>query len=69
MENIAPKQEIKSKLLINSISVAVPIAVVVLLAFPNKLYLGEWTKSLSHVIGAINSLTTLVLIAGWIFIK
>jgi len=61
--------ETKSKLLINIISIAVPIAVAVMLAFPNKLNFGEWTKSLSHVIGAVNTLTTLVLIVGLIFIK
>lgn len=59
----------KSKLLINIISIVVPIAVAVMLSFPNKLDLGEWTKNLSHAIGAINSLTTIVLIAGLIFIK
>lgn len=61
--------ETKSKFLINALSIIIPIAVVVMLAFPNKLNLGEWTKSLAHVIGAINSLTTLALIAGLIFIK
>lgn len=69
MENVAADQAIKSKLLINSISIAIPVAVAVILGFPNKLNLGEWTKGLSHAIGLINSLTTLVLIAGLIFIK
>lgn len=63
------QNEAKSKLTINAISIVVPVAVAVMLAFPNKLNLGEWTKSLSHVIGAVNTLTTLVLIAGLIFIK
>lgn len=61
--------ETKSKLLINIVSIVVPVAVAAMLAFPNKLYLGDWTKSLSHAIGTINTLTTLVLIAGLIFIK
>lgn len=69
METAADRREIKSKLLINTLSVAVPVAVAVILGFPNKLNLGEWTKSLSHVIGLINSLTTFALIAGLIFIK
>ena len=69
MTTVALQSETKSKLLINVISIGVPIAVAVILAFPNKLNLGDWTKSLSHVIGAINTLTTLVLIAGLIFIK
>ena len=63
------QQEKRSMLLINTLSVVIPLAVAGLLALPNKLELGEWTKSLSHVIGLINSLTTLALIAGLIFIK
>lgn len=62
-------QEKRSKLFINLISIAVPMAVVLLLALPNKFNLGSWTKGLSHVIGLINSLTTLTLIFGLIFIK
>jgi len=63
------QQEKRSMLLINTLSVVIPLAVAGLLALPNKLELGEWTKSLSHVIGLINSLTTVALIAGLIFIK
>ncbi len=62
-------QETKSKLLINVISIVVPLVVVVMLAFPAKLNFGEWTKILPHFIGGINSLTTAALIAGLIFIK
>lgn len=53
---------------INVISVVVPIVVAILLSFTNKLYLGEWTKNLSHVIGLINTLTTIVLLFGLYFI-
>lgn len=56
-------------LLINTLSVVIPLAVAGLLALPNKVQLGDWTKSLSHVIGLINSLTTIALVAGLIFIK
>lgn len=59
----------KSKLLINTISIVIPIVVALMLAFPNKLNLGEWTKILPHFIGGINTLTTFALIAGLIFIK
>lgn len=59
----------KSKFLINVISIIVPIVVAVMLSFPNKLNLGEWTKNLSHAIGIINTLTTFSLIAGVIFIR
>lgn len=56
-------------ILINSISVVIPLLVVLMLAFPNKLELGQWTKILPHAIGAVNSLTTAFLILGLIFIK
>ena len=36
---------------------------------PEKLTLGEWTKILPHVIGAVNSLTFIVLLLGLYFIK
>ncbi len=58
-----------SKVLINTISIVIPLVVAGLLALPEKLDLGSWTKSLTHVIGAINSLTTVALILGLIFIK
>ncbi|MDQ3321041.1 MAG: DUF420 domain-containing protein [Acidobacteriota bacterium] len=62
-------REKKSKLLINIISIVIPLVVVLLLALPNKLDLGAWTKTLPHVVGLINTLTTAALIAGLIFIK
>ena len=69
MTTIAAQQENKSKLIINILSIVVPLAVAGMLAFPNKLDLGGWTKNLSHLIGAINTLTTVALIAGLIFIR
>jgi putative membrane protein len=69
MSTAAPRQETKSKFLINVISIVVPLAVAVMFGFTNKFSFGDWTKVLPHFIGAINSLTTLVLIAGFIFIK
>ena len=62
-------RETKSKSLINVISIVVPLVVAGLLALPNKLDLGAWTKNLAHAIGFINSLTTFALIFGLIFIK
>ncbi len=53
----------------NSISIAVPVIVTILLSIPDKLNLGEWTKNLPHAIGLINTLTTFVLISGFVFIK
>ena len=70
MENVAAlENQKKSTLLINIISIAVPVVVAVLLGLPSKLQLGEWTKTLPHIIGLLNSLTTLTLISGLVFIK
>lgn len=70
MENISNNATGKnSNLLINIISIVVPVVVAVLLGIQNKLALGEWTKSLPHAIGLINTLTTIALILGLVFIK
>lgn len=55
--------------LVAVISVAVPVVVAVLLALPNKYSIGEWTKNLPHVIGAVNSITCITLVCGLYFIK
>ncbi len=69
MENAAKiENHKKSNILINTISIVVPLVVVLLLSVP-KLDLGEWTKSLTHVIGTINTLTTVALVLGLVFIK
>jgi putative membrane protein len=67
--NVNRQNQTKSILWINVLSVIVPVVVAVLLGVPTKLDLGAWTKSLSHVIGAINSVTTVLLVAGLIFIR
>jgi putative membrane protein len=70
MEQLAEnKYQKSSKLVINLISVIVPVVVAIFLAFPNKLDLGPWTKKLPHIIGTVNTLTSIALILGWIFIK
>lgn len=69
MATATVQQERKSLFLINALSIIIPLVVVGLLSFPNKLQIGEWTKSLSHLIGIINSLTAIALLAGLIFIK
>lgn len=70
MENAAGfENQKKSKFFINAVSIGVPVVVAILLALPNKLNLGLWTKNLPHIIGIINSLTTVTLILGLVFIK
>src|SRR5690348_15280643 len=69
MENAAKLENPKkSNLFINTISIVIPLVVVILLGIP-KLQLGEWTRSLVHVIGVINTLTTVALVLGLVFIK
>ena len=69
MATVVSPTEKKSNLLINVISVVVPLAVAVMISFPNQLDFGRWTKILPHLIGGINFLTTLILIFGLVFIK
>jgi len=69
MENVANIEDgKKSNIFINTISIVVPLIVVLLLSIP-KLSLGDWTRSLVHVIGLINTLTSVALVLGLIFIK
>lgn len=59
----------KSNFAINAVSIVVPLVVAVLLGVQNKVDLGEWTRSLPHAIGLINTLTTAALVLGFVFIK
>lgn len=58
-----------SKKWVDVFSFAIPVAVALLLGIPYKLPLGAWTKSIPMLIGAVNTLTALVLIMSFIFIK
>ncbi|MBK7709123.1 MAG: DUF420 domain-containing protein [Acidobacteria bacterium] len=68
METLSAARK-QSNLIINVISVIVPVVVAILLGLPQKVDLGAWTKGLPHVIGTINSITTALLVSGLIFIK
>ncbi len=37
----------KTNLLINTVSIGIPIVVAILLSMPNKFYFGEWTKNIA----------------------
>ncbi len=54
---------------INTVSIVLLVAVVAILSIPYKFDFGEWTKSLSHAIGIVNTLTTIILLVGLFFIK
>lgn len=65
-------QLIKSKAndqLINIVSLAIPLAVAVLIGARLQIDLGDWTKILPHVIGVLNTTTSICLIIGIIAIK
>lgn len=58
------------KVVIVFVSVVIPLAVALLLFAPNKVEGGStWTSFLPHLNGIINSATSIVLIAGIVFIK
>lgn len=59
----------KSMFWIKLLSIAIPLAVAVLLGLPTKLDLGEWVYTLPHVIGVINTLTAICLIAAFVAVK
>ena len=58
-----------SSLIINILSIVVPIVVALLLGIRTKLDLGSWTSVLPHAIGAINTLTSILLVVGMISLK
>lgn len=68
-EKIAPSNEKKSMVLINTLSVAIPVVVAILLGIRTKVDLGEWTTILPHLNAIINSLTSAFLLLGLWFIK
>jgi len=53
----------------NILSIVVPLVVALLLGIPTKFDLGSWTKQIPHWIGAINIVTSSVLLIGWIAIR
>lgn len=69
METIQPVHEQKANRVINILSLAIPIAVAVLLGIRQKVDLGAWTDYLPHINGVINSLTSVLLLVGFYFIR
>lgn len=58
-----------NRLAVNVLSVAIPVAVALLIGIRQKLPLGEWTTALPHVIGALNGITALLMIGAIVAIK
>ncbi len=61
--------EKRSTLAINLLSIGIPLVVAILLGIRTKVELGEWTSVLPHAIGGINTLTSILLVLGIIFLK
>lgn len=59
----------KSTFTINLISMVIVGVVALMLFMPQKFALGDWTKNLPHLNGIINSLSSILLITGFILIK
>ena len=69
MKAVRANQNQASMTFINVVSIAVPLVVAILLGIRQKIDLGTWTKVLPHVIGAINTMTSILLIYGLFLIK
>jgi putative membrane protein len=54
----------ETNLIINGLSIGIPVVVALLLMIRTKWDLGSWTRSIPHVIGLINTFTSLCLIIG-----
>jgi putative membrane protein len=62
-------QEKKYRIWLILLSVVVPLLVTVLIFMPKKLSVGEWVYFLPHLNGIINSVTSVLLIIGFIMIR
>jgi len=71
MESLTKKTESKYLWLIGVLSVVIPIAVAILLFKPSSLleFNGNWVYMLPHINGIINTVTSVFLILGVVFIK
>ena len=69
MGTLVLEKKQKYQRIINILAFAIPVAVAAILGIRQKVDLGSWTKTLPHVIGVINSLTAVLLMLGYYFIK
>lgn len=69
MTSLILEKNKKNEQLVNILSITIPVAVAILIGMRSKIDLGSWTKILPHVIGLLNTTTSITLIAGFIFIK
>ena len=65
MATLTIERKPKYERIINILAVAIPVVVALLLGIRQKIDLGAWTKVLPHIIGVINTLTSMLLIMGF----
>jgi putative membrane protein len=59
----------KNDQIVNILSIAIPVAVAALIGLQIQIPLGTWTKVVPHVIGFLNTTTSITLVLGFIAIK
>lgn len=69
MNPIILEKSTKNENLVKILSIAIPVAVALLIGIRTKIDLGIWTKSLPHVIGLLNTTTSVTLILGLVAIR
>lgn len=55
--------------LIQVLSIAIPVAVALLIGIQTRIPLGSWTKVIPHIIGLLNTTTALTLVLGYGAVK
>ena len=69
MASFSIQKDKKNDKIVNVLAIAIPVAVALLIGIRQKIDLGSWTKILPHVIGVLNTTTSITLILGFISIK
>lgn len=69
MATLTIEKKPKYERIINILAIVIPVVVALMLGIRQKIELGAWTKVLPHIIGMINTVTAMLLIAGFYFVK
>lgn len=69
MNPIILEKSTKNETLVKILSIAIPVAVALLIGIRTKIDLGAWTKTLPHVIGLLNTTTSITLILGLMAVR
>lgn len=69
MSSFKLEKSSKNDQIVNILSIAIPVAVAVLIGLQIQIALGTWTKIIPHIIALLNSTTAICLVFGFIAIK